>query len=140
MVTVGAAAFVGLLLHLQVVFGSVADIAAVACVQSTVYGESRGESAVGKSLVRTVILKRSEESGRHPCYVVSLPKQFGGFRLSHLARAADWGRYDWALFTGPCGAATHFHAARETPRWARSPRMRRLCRVGGHVFYQELSR
>jgi spore germination cell wall hydrolase CwlJ-like protein len=121
------------------------------CITSTVYGEARGESEIGQALVAQTILNRVADP-RYPstaCAVVAQPKQFAGYQAAFPKTAAQ--RDAWELAkqitdavqagnfrVGSCGRATHFHEASVTPAWA--PRLRRLCRVDNHIFYQELPR
>lgn len=118
-----------------------------ACITLAVYGEARGESEIGQALVAQTILNRVSDP-RWPdaaCEVVAAYEQFDGFKVprkidarafrlaSQVTAAVSEGRFQ----TGSCSRATHFHAAHSTPGWARSPRMKRLCRVDNHVFYFE---
>lgn len=114
------------------------SVAALVCIETTVLGESRGEPEIGQAMVRRVILNRAEDSGEHPCSVVSKPRQFAGFSLSNIQHfdRSWWDRQVMVRRKG-CGEATHFHATWDKPRWSKSPKMRELCRIKGHIFYVE---
>jgi spore germination cell wall hydrolase CwlJ-like protein len=124
------------------------------CLATAVYFEARGESLKGQKAVAEVIMRRTRQPGRPKtvCGVVyegswrSTGCQFSftcdGF--SDVVRdGSAWARARRAasavLRSGGRGrfsrGATHYHANYVTPYWASS--MRRVARIGTHVFYRE---
>jgi spore germination cell wall hydrolase CwlJ-like protein len=124
------------------------------CLATAVYFEARGESLKGQKAVAEVILKRTRQPGRPKtvCGVVyegsrrSTGCQFS-FTCDGIADVvrdrAAWTRAKRAaravLRTGGRArysrGATHYHANYVYPYWASS--MRRVARIGTHVFYRE---
>lgn len=119
----------------------------VACIAAAVYGEARGEPLRGQVLVARVIRNRVTAT-RWPgsaCDVVQQASQFAFMRHRFEARETwqaqlrAWARAFSAAIevtvTPPhssCGEATYFVEHRVQAGWP--SRMRRLCRVGNHVF------
>ena len=122
------------------------------CLARAVYFEARGEPLKGQLAVAQVILTRAQDR-RYPdsvCEVV--------FQGSHRARGCQFsfacdGQADqprnpnaWRrakavaviayseAWDDVTGAATHFHAARVSPRWSRAAEP--TARLGQHVFYR----
>lgn len=115
------------------------------CLAGAIYFESKSESLEGQLAVGRVIVARSK-SGRYPasyCGVVYQPSQFSFIRgrsmppinkasqdwrdAVALARIADAGSWQ-----SPVEGALAFHATSVSPGW----RMKRVARVGNHVFYR----
>ncbi|MDG2004975.1 MAG: cell wall hydrolase [Novosphingobium sp.] len=115
------------------------------CLAGAIYFEARGEPLKGQLAVGRVIMERAE-SGRFPgsyCDVVFQRSQFSFVRggrmpkirknstewhnAQAIAQIADSGSWD-----SPVEGALFFHAARVSPGW----RLKRLARVGNHIFYR----
>ena len=79
----------------------------------TVYGEARGEPAVGQQAVASVILNRARSGGGSPASIVSAPHQFEGY--NDEARALDPPR----LRIGPSWRISRPPSTAKTPRTAR---------------------
>lgn len=124
------------------------------CLATAIYFEARGETETGQVAVAQVVLNRTRTKGypRTICGVV--------YQNDHMRNACQFsfacdGKPDkirdkraWALAqkiaedvsagrrqVKAAVSATHYHATYVSPRWA--PKMRRLGRVGQHVFYRE---
>lgn len=123
------------------------------CLAMAIYFEARGESAGGQAAVAQVVLNRTK-SAAYPdtiCGVV--------FQNQHRRNACQFSfacdgkaerireKKAWALAqeiaedvvagrrdVASAADATHYHATYVSPRWA--PKMRRLAKIGRHVFYQ----
>jgi spore germination cell wall hydrolase CwlJ-like protein len=127
---------------------------AKACLTTALYFEARGESLKGQKAVAEVILRRTRQPGRPKtvCGVVyeGSSRRTGcqfSFTCDGIADVvrdrAAWGRAKRAasavLNSGGRArysrGATHYHANYVMPYWA--PSMRRVARVGTHVFYRE---
>lgn len=115
----------------------------VKCLATAVYFESKGEPVDGQLAVAQVIVNRTE-SGRYPekmCGVIHQAGQFSFVRGGRTGAITD-GR-QWRIAQAVAviaatgnwkevvGEATSFHAARVSPKWA----MKRVSRIGNHVFY-----
>ena len=115
------------------------------CLAGAIYFESKGEPLAGQLAVAEVILNRTK-SGRYPatvCGVVKQPNQFSFVRGGRIP-AAQTDSPAWRkavaiahiamndLADSPAGQALAFHATRVSPGW----RMKRVARVGNHVFYR----
>jgi len=123
------------------------------CLTEALYFEARGENRVGQVAVAEVILNRVD-SPSYPdsvCGVVrqgqNQPKgcQFSFVcdgRVEHIGERKafeDLGKVAWVMLEGKprilTGKATHYHAARVHPRWAK--RLVRTARIGDHIFYRQ---
>jgi N-acetylmuramoyl-L-alanine amidase len=115
------------------------------CLAGAIYFEARGEPLSGQLAVGRVIVERAR-SGRFPasyCGVVFQRSQFSFVRGNRMppvregsqswrdavaiAQIADGGSWE-----SPVEGALFFHATRVSPGW----RLKRLARVGNHVFYR----
>jgi len=115
------------------------------CLAGAVYFESRGELLKGQLAVARVIVERAS-SERFPesyCGVVFQPSQFSFVRrgrMPSISYASEaWRKAvaiaqiaDSASWDSPVEGALFFHATRISPGW----RLKRLARVGNHVFYR----
>lgn len=123
------------------------------CLASAIYFEARGESYRGQVAVAQVVLNRL----KHPIY----PKTICGVvfqnqshrnacqfsfacdgRPESINDADSWaqaqeialGTVQGSLYLTEVGHATHYHATYVYPAWA--PRMKKVTKIGLHVFYQ----
>jgi spore germination cell wall hydrolase CwlJ-like protein len=115
------------------------------CLAGAIYFESKGEPLAGQLAVAEVIINRSQ-SGRYPrtlCGVVKQPSQFSFVRGGRIPAAprdsAHWRKAVAIahiamkdLADSPAPKALSFHATRVSPNW----NMKRVARVGNHVFYR----
>jgi spore germination cell wall hydrolase CwlJ-like protein len=115
------------------------------CLAGAIYFESKGEPLAGQLAVAEVIINRSQ-SGKYPrslCGVVKQPSQFSfvrGGRIPAIPRdSAHWRKAVAIahiavndLADSPAPQALSFHATRVSPNW----NMKRVARVGNHVFYR----
>ena len=115
------------------------------CLAGAIYFESKGEPLDGQLAVAEVVINRSQ-SGRYPttlCGVVKQPSQFSfvrGGRIPSINKdSAPWRKAVAIahiavndLADSPVPKALSFHATRVSPRW----NMKRIARVGNHVFYR----
>ena len=110
------------------------------CLASVVYHEARGESLHGQIAVAQVVINR-KKSGYYPttaCAVAFQKAQFTGlnkikyneesYRVAVNAMNGD--------YSDQLKGATHFHTVNVNPRWARGNKMKRVGRVGSHIFYR----
>jgi N-acetylmuramoyl-L-alanine amidase len=115
------------------------------CLAGAIYFESKGESLEGQLAVGRVIIARAK-SGRFPasyCGVVYQPSQFS-FVRGNAMPGIKKGSQDWreavavaeiadaGTWQSPVEGAISFHAASVSPGW----RMKRVARVGNHIFYR----
>lgn len=126
----------------------------VACLQDVscnklaeaIIFEARGESDVGKAAVAHVILNRMKDS-RWPNKIVDVikqPHQFSYLKDKHKQSkptADDWDtarKIAYGIISGaisnPVGEATHYHAARVKPKWAK--KLEPVAKIGQHIFYR----
>lgn len=123
------------------------------CLATAIYFEARGESYRGQVAVGQVVMNRTQ----HKLY----PSTICGvvFQNQHRRNACQFSfacdgkaerireKKAWALAqeiaedvvagrrdVASAADATHYHATYVSPRWA--PKMRRLAKIGRHVFYQ----
>ncbi len=115
------------------------------CLAGAIYFESKGEPLAGQLAVAEVIINRAK-SGRYPsslCGVVKQRGQFSFIRAGHFpAFSRDNSHWRKAvaiahiaikdLADSPAAQALSFHATRVSPGW----RMKRVARVGNHIFYR----
>ena len=128
------------------------------CLAVTLYHEARGETRRGRAAVASVIRQRQLTPGRwgDTICAVTRPSQFtfytgaacrrgGPCRIPPVNDDAAWARAlrEAALaFAQPrpdpdLAGADHYHAAHILPDW--SAAMRRIGRIGDHVFYRDPS-
>ncbi len=115
------------------------------CLASTVFYESRSETAEGQLAVARVVINRAKSSrfGDSLCGVVRQPGQFSFVRggsipqpdtshphwkravaIAHIALDNKW--------TSAAEGALFFHARRVKPSWARP----RVAAIDNHIFYR----
>lgn len=123
------------------------------CLATAIYFEARGEPKIGQKAVAQVILNRVEAE-QYPdtiCGVVYQNRhrknacQFSFACDGRSEVPHDTSAWERANEIGDdviggrdllhaIKAATHYHADYVNPHWA--PKMRRLSKVGRHIFYQ----
>ncbi len=123
------------------------------CLATAIYFEARGEPQRGQIAVAQVILNRAQSSD-YPDTICGVVYQNKNRRNACQFSFACDGKPDtikekraWAVakeiaeevIAGEVGVAavadaTHYHASSVSPRWA--PRLRRLARIGHHIFYR----
>lgn len=123
------------------------------CLSEALYFEARGETLIGQMAVAEVILNRVD-SRRYPNSVCSVVRQgeerSSGCQFSYRcdgksdqpsSRKAmeQVGKVAWVMLQGRprilTDKATHYHALRVSPRWAR--KMVQTAKIGEHVFYRD---
>ncbi len=124
------------------------------CLARAVYFEARSESELGQLAVAKVILNRVK-SPDYPNTICGVVYQGSGRRNSCQFSFACDGLPDdvrsasaWAkskrvaekaiagdISVSAIGTATNYHADYVRPKWAKS--MKRLIKIGRHVFYQD---
>lgn len=126
----------------------------LACLATAIYFEARGESVEGQTAVAQVILNRVRAKAFPDtvCDVVYQGKnrrtgcQFSftcDGKSKRIREQKAWTvaeRIAGETLSGQAdldglSVATHYHATYVSPRWARS--MRRLAKIGHHIFYEE---
>ena len=108
--------------------------------------EARGEGTKGQIAVAHVILNRMKDS-RWPNKIVDVikqPHQFSYLKDKHKQSkptADDWKKARkiaygtiFGYINSPVGDATHYHAARVKPRWAK--KLEPVAKIGHHIFYR----
>lgn len=108
--------------------------------------EARGEPDIGRVAVAYVILNRTKDSrwGDSIKVVVHQPHQFSYLKDKHkqipptnndwvAARKVAYGVISGAI-SNPVGKATHYHAARVKPKWAK--KLEPVAKIGQHIFYE----
>lgn len=124
------------------------------CLARAVYFEARSETELGQLAVAKVILNRVKDP-EYPKSICGVVYQGSGRRNScqfsfacdglpdDVRSAAAWSnskRIAQMAMSGDAkvaavGSATNYHADYVNPAWAKS--MRRLIKIGHHVFYEE---
>nr|WP_316657130.1 cell wall hydrolase [uncultured Gellertiella sp.] len=123
------------------------------CLADAIYFEARGEALRGQAAVAQVVLNRV----RNPAYpdticgVVYQNKDWTNqcqfsFACDNI-RDVIWDRGRWnvaaeiglavtagKIWLKDVGSATHYHAIYVKPNWA--PTMKRVARIGWHIFYR----
>lgn len=108
--------------------------------------EARGEPDIGKAAVAQVILNRTKDPrwGDSIKEVIHQPHQFSYLKDKHkqapptnndwiTARKIAYGIISGAI-SNPVGEATHYHAARVKPKWAK--KLEPVAKIGQHIFYR----
>lgn len=122
------------------------------CLATAIYFEARGESRRGQIAVAQVVLNRVR-SPDYPdtiCNVVYQNSHKKGCQFSfacdgipdRITEKKAWARAraiageftSGRLLLAELAGATHYHARYVSPKWA--PKMRRLARIGQHIFYR----
>lgn len=134
-------------LHINNIQPSV-DRGQIYCLSKAVYHEARGETLNGQAAVAHVVLNRAK-SNKYPsniCSVVYQEKQFTDIQKAKPNYASNaWKKaVEVAAFStvgfvdDPTNGATHYYnpdKVKKNPKWA--SKMKRLLRIGGHVFFKE---
>lgn len=110
------------------------------CLAKNVYFEARGEPTKGQEAVALVTVNRAKASGHSICKTVYARYQFSwtakpakvrDFNAWNKAKDVTYrvlsGSHSLGMFT-----ATHFHATYLPQQWRG---MRKVAKIGGHVFY-----
>tara|TARA_R110000765_G_scaffold104372_1_gene194149 strand:+ start:258 stop:749 length:492 start_codon:yes stop_codon:yes gene_type:complete len=128
------------------------------CLVQAIYFEARGESFIGQLAVGSVILQRLESKSfpNTICGVVQSGKYWKGNPVKNKCAFSYWcdgktekmynyNSYDEAVNAANLvlsGAsisllnkATHYHAFYVKPNW--STKMKKVIRIGKHLFYRE---
>lgn len=121
-----------------------------------IWGEARGEPDAGKYAVGYTVINRWKQQswyGKSISTVITFPWQFSCMnpktpalkKMMNLKNIPSWQkciRIAHEIYTNESIAhdyimkrATHFHSVNISPRWTKA--MRRLGRIGNHVFYEE---
>jgi hypothetical protein len=123
------------------------------CLSQAVYFEARGESYKGQVAVAQVVLNRlhhrlypkticgvvfQNQHMRNACQFSfacdGIPERITDARSWKQAQEIANGAVSGKLTVPEVGKATHYHAAYVYPDWA--PRMKKVTKIGMHVFYQ----
>ncbi len=123
------------------------------CLSTAIYFEARGESYRGQVGVAQVIMNRVEhrlypdticgvvfqnQSWRNRCQFSfacdGIPERVNDATSWAKAEEITGKVLDGSLYLSEVSNATHYHANYVYPHWA--PRMKRLTRIGAHIFYR----
>jgi spore germination cell wall hydrolase CwlJ-like protein len=123
------------------------------CMATAIYFEARGEAYRGQVAVGQVVLNRvahrlypdticsvvyQNKSKRNACQFSfacdGIPERITEQKAWAQAEEIARGVISGALYLPEVGYATHYHATYVRPQWA--PRMKKVTKIGQHVFYQ----
>ncbi len=123
------------------------------CLATAIYFEARGEAYRGQVAVGQVVLNRvshrlypdticsvvyQNKSKRNACQFSfacdGIPERVYEMKAWAQAEEIAKGLISGELYLPEVGYATHYHATYVRPHWA--PRMKKLTKIGQHVFYQ----
>lgn len=123
------------------------------CLATAIYFEARGEKYRGQVAVGQVVMNRvkhrlypsticgvvfQNQSKRNACQFSfacdGIPERVTEAKAWKQAQEIAKGVVDGSLYLTEVGYATHYHATYVYPHWA--PRMKKVTKVGLHVFYQ----
>ena len=123
------------------------------CMATAIYFESRGESYRGQIAVGQVVMNRvahrlypsticgvvfQNQSKRNSCQFSfacdGIPERVTDQKSWQQAMEIAKGVINGELHLAEVGYATHYHATYVYPHWA--PRMKKVTKIGMHVFYQ----
>jgi len=123
------------------------------CLATAIYFEARGEKYRGQVAVGQVVLNRvkhrlypdticgvvfQNQQKRNACQFSfacdGIPERVTEAKPWKQAQEIAKGIVDGSLYLSEVGYATHYHATYVYPHWA--PRMKKVTKVGLHVFYQ----
>lgn len=123
------------------------------CLATAIYFEARGESYRGQVAVAQVVLNRMKhklypdticgvvfqnQNRRNSCQFSfacdGRPERITDDTSWDQAQEIARGAVQGNLYLSEVGYATHYHATYVYPHWA--PRMKKLTKIGLHVFYQ----
>lgn len=123
------------------------------CLATAIYFESRGEKYRGQVAVGQVVMNRvkhrlypsticgvvfQNQNKRNACQFSfacdGIPERVTEAKPWKQAQEIAKGIVDGSLYLSEVGYATHYHATYVYPHWA--PRMKKVTKIGLHVFYQ----
>jgi spore germination cell wall hydrolase CwlJ-like protein len=123
------------------------------CLATAIYFESRGEKYRGQVAVGQVVMNRvkhrlypsticgvvfQNQQKRNACQFSfacdGIPERVTEQKSWKQAQEIAKGIVDGSLYLSEVGYATHYHATYVYPHWA--PRMKKVTKIGLHVFYQ----
>ena len=123
------------------------------CLATAIYFESRGEKYRGQVAVGQVVMNRvkhrlypsticgvvfQNQHKRNACQFSfacdGIPERVTEQKSWKQAQEIAKGIVDGSLYLSEVGYATHYHATYVRPHWA--PRMKKVTKIGLHVFYQ----
>jgi spore germination cell wall hydrolase CwlJ-like protein len=123
------------------------------CLATAIYFESRGEKYRGQVAVGQVVMNRvkhrlypsticgvvfQNQNKRNACQFSfacdGIPERVAEQKSWKQAEEIARGVLDGSLYLTEVGYATHYHATYVRPQWA--PRMKKVTKIGLHVFYQ----
>jgi len=123
------------------------------CLATAIYFESRGEAYRGQVAVGQVVMNRvkhrlypdticgvvfQNQQKRNACQFSfacdGIPEKVTEPKYWKQAQEIAKGVVDGSLYLSEVGYATHYHATYVYPHWA--PRMKKVTKIGLHVFYQ----
>lgn len=123
------------------------------CLATAIYFESRGEKYRGQVAVGQVVMNRvkhrlypdticgvvfQNQQRRNACQFSfacdGIPERVTEQKSWKQAQEIAKGIVDGSLYLSEVGYATHYHATYVYPHWA--PRMKKVTKIGLHVFYQ----
>lgn len=123
------------------------------CLATAIYFESRGEKYRGQVAVGQVVMNRvkhrlypsticgvvfQNQHRRNACQFSfacdGIPERVTEQKSWKQAQEIAKGIIDGSLYLSEVGYATHYHATYVRPHWA--PRMKKVTKIGLHVFYQ----
>ena len=123
------------------------------CLATAIYFESRGEKYRGQVAVAQVVMNRvkhrlypdticgvvfQNQQKRNACQFSfacdGIPERVTEQKYWNQAQEIAKGVVDGSLYLSEVGYATHYHATYVYPHWA--PRMKKVTKIGLHVFYQ----
>lgn len=123
------------------------------CLATAIYFESRGEKYRGQVAVGQVVMNRvkhrlyptticgvvfQNQHKRNACQFSfacdGIPERVTEQKSWKQAQEIAKGVVDGSLYLSEVGYATHYHATYVYPHWA--PRMKKVTKIGLHVFYQ----
>lgn len=121
---------------------------ALLCLALNIFHESRGETVLGQYAVAQVTMNRAGGDPDKVCKVVYRRKQFSwthqkvGKRKPERVDPDAWKKaqiiaqvtLQGRMPLDMSGGATHYHATRVSPYWAKSKSVVKT--IGRHVFYQ----
>ena len=106
------------------------------CKALTIYKEANTESLAGKRAVLDVIQNRMQKQNKTACFVIKQPKQFSwhkrGMKL-HATKEMLTEFYKVDKMAPVYKNAEFFHNTSVKPSWKG---LRRVGKIGGHIFYE----
>lgn len=120
------------------------QVSDLACLSSTIYYESVGESLAGQIAVAQTVIERKNHPSKYPksiCTVISQYQQYPWFNNTRLPIKVfeETKQIAQDVLAGKTRSkahgATHFHSVKVKPTWARE--MKHVATIGNHKFYKE---